>query len=383
MGHEPTNPQSPSERGDTPGARPARDVELHKPQVVQPDSEKLQPLELDDGSAPASVASNTPISAAPERAVRQCPACNKLLAPSDVVCVTCGTRIKGGVGGLSAKHRKTLWVCGDCGYDVTATPGLPCPECGSDKRIRPGEVSKVEAITRDLTGKVGPEIVPRGRIDGRPEVGSDLPPRNRPTVGPGSKLHIDKRMNRDPKDLGATYLCTDCGEDVTEHEGEPCPACGCRGRTTPERLEARERLGRVIVMKFIATSVGLTLLSIVWVLLTVVIGEADPYSAVFAWAFGGASVVVAAILIFSFLGWEEPIWVTLIKCFAIGTVLGAFMFWVDQAPGLRALNILGCHGAVRAVIVAAMVRAFVRAETRDSIIVGVVTAGISALLIFA
>jgi hypothetical protein len=85
-----------------------------------------------------------------------------LLIPTWAVPYVMHRRIRRRVEAKVAAELKDgrLWTCIECGYDLRASPGPLCPECGTDFRL-PGATNASKEVVRSTapaaSGPVGPE----------------------------------------------------------------------------------------------------------------------------------------------------------------------------------------------------------------------------------
>jgi DNA-directed RNA polymerase subunit RPC12/RpoP len=316
------------------------------PHVVRPTDDQLKPIEIEGVETPPGA------------------------PPPDAGDSGSGGGVVGGrlpTGEVSLKHdsvvelarrRKAKGVkiaCADCGYDVSATPMFPCPECGSPmrKNLVGGHTFRMEDYRRSPSGAtpVGAAII-----------GAPIP----------------GNMQANPVAHGAIELCSDCGAQVQGEPGEPCGACGSRARTTPERLAYRQRMGRMIIVKLIATLVGCTLFGLLIPLIFIIFLDHSIGTAAYTLAMSAVSMVGALMLICSFIGWEEPMPVTLAKGAAIGVAWGGVVYFTRVGlPG--ELNVLGCIAGGRALVLFPLVWWLLRSDWRESVFISFVATALVSL----
>jgi DNA-directed RNA polymerase subunit RPC12/RpoP len=311
------------------------------PHVVRPADDQLKPIEIEGVDAPSAAPASE--SAEPVGAARL-PTGEVSLRHDSVAELARRRKAKG------AKI-----ACADCGYDVSATPMFPCPECGSAmrKNLVGGHTFRMEDYRRAPAGAtpVGAAII-----------GAAIP----------------GNMQQNPVAHGAIELCSDCGAQVQGEPGEPCAACGSRARTTPERLAYRAKLGRMIVIKLASTIIGCVAFGVLFALVFVIFFDQSILQAGYTLLMSSVSVVGALMLICSFLGWEEPPLVTLAKGAAIGVAWGGVVYFTRIGlPG--ELNVLGCIAGGRALVLFPLIWWLLRSDWRESAFISFVATGLVSL----
>lgn len=267
-------------------------------------------------------------------------------------------------------HAPVPRVCCICGSDAGSTPAsrdaggqVVCVRCSAQGR-RPARPQPAPVAADD--GPVEVEgLTPEQLASLQQAVESPVPA---PAIHPAEMIATSRKAAR----------CAACGHDVSTTEGEVCPACGnlCRPRSSQAQTAAanarqyaaddRVRNRRTIVYASagLAVTVGLRLAQRSPELLLedaryLVVGSAC-----------GMAVYYLCCLIF--IGFDQPLWVQLLRLLSVYLVLLAVLGVIVALP-MSACMTLIIAPAVLVVLYVMLLKRELELDQLDAGIVGIVS----------